>query len=177
MTAIFFPGLDSGPGSTKFTALSEPRVCIEIDYQGMTSNSLEFILRAVDDAASQSSDEVVLVGHSAGALIALYVAGMRSLPVVLINPSFHPSRYCDSGIYDHIRERAFRTMVLGGQCGIALIELGDQVVDQLYNATFLAKYLHVMIWPDGNHRFTRLSEIQRCCNMLINTPIDRSDGC
>jgi predicted esterase YcpF (UPF0227 family) len=169
---FFFHGLDSSHESSKYKALQAPKACINMDFSQPD--------QMVDIVLDCTRPDDIFVGHSFGALWALAAAGASSGKCLLINPSFRPDRYFGPDAPLHLKAR-YEAMYQGafkfasGVHGVALIELGDEIIDQRPNIELLTKYMDVEVYDKGHHRFQRVHLLPKFVNELRNSFAERSD--
>lgn len=160
---FFFHGLDSSHESSKYKALPAPKMCIDMDF-----SAPDDMVQTVLDV---SRPDDIFVGHSFGALWALCAAGTSAGKCLLINPSLRPDRFFGERANAVLRER-YERMYEGAMNfistvhGIALIELGDEIVDQRPNIELLSKYMDVEVFDKGHHRFQRVHLIPKFVSSL-----------
>ncbi len=165
---FFFHGLDSSHESSKYKALPAPKMCIDMDFSAPDE--------MIDLVLDVSRPDDIFVGHSFGALWALCAAGAGKC--ILINPSFRPDRYFGEGADKVLRHR-YEAMYDGAfkfasrVQGIALIELGDEVVDQRPNIELLSKYMDVEVFDGGHHRFKRVHIIPKYVSSLRYSYVEK----
>lgn len=175
MRIVFIPGWGS-TGESKVAKLKElfPNdlvTSVVLDYQGPYGVLEAKLVRYSHFAhLRRCSDEMIIVGHSLGALFARKLSRMIRCPCIMINPSLTPEH---STIAGHLgfepREVRVNTDEYAPVQEYAIIEDGDEVVD--YQRAFemhLFDRTDVINVPGGDHKFQSWHHLTRLVESLRN---------
>lgn len=165
---IFIHGLNSSCETDKYQAIkAKNKICTTVDH----SKPLEVEKTLVSMIEENKGKNIILVGHSIGGFWARKMAKDFNLKALLLNPSFEISEQgrIDIGpaatkyYADNLHKFTPTKGVL-----FAVLELGDERVDQEKNATNLSSECRVLELPGGFHRFSRTSSIDNYIKTLRN---------
>ena len=156
MKCLFFHGYQSSKQSTKYTAITYDKDCLEVDHDHSPIDIYEQYVKWIDQYLHE---DIILVGHSLGGYWARIFAKTYNLKALLINPCLYPEI-----LFNKIQYSAIRNEVIQCSCPLMyLIELGDEVLQfKKFNIDQMQKEGEVISWEDGNHKFTRTHLINSC---------------